>query len=424
MGWKQSHLLLVSLMAVALAGCAAAEPPAATTGITLPPQDQPTARLADTPSAPTPVPTQAAREMRLYEHRSGVFDLSLPAGWLPVDQSNGTRLLVAFVPPAGYGSRVTVDVTNEGPLAPDAVQMLAGSYIHLNFESSPAYTEISRTDLSDGRLQVVYLYEDGLGAAGRETLVVRQVGPYFTALRIFLSETDTYLLSDALDAIAASFLVDPLAIWGSEAAAVEPAALQLRGTSLWRDADGLTYFMGEVVNSSGRDLVDVQVRVALCDEAGIVLADVTQPAALTRVAAEGSSPFAAALPDLPEELSVCGQGVTAAPAEPDPRYTSTLLLDASAGYDTSRRLVIRGSVTNPGLASVTEVEIFLLVYDATDRLVGFQPAEYDPDLVLAPGASDVFEHTFPELGGTAERFVALAQARVISARSPSLLPGG
>ncbi len=380
---------------------------------------------AETPTgSPTPPPSGAALNLRSARHESGVFSLSIPAGWEEMDHSTDQRLLVSYVPPVGYGSRVTVDVTNEGPLPPAEVRALAESYVHLHYVSQPGYTEISRAELPDGRLQFVFQYSDGQGAQGRETLIVQQAGPYFAALRVFLSSADGVSTGQALEAITASFVIDPLVVWGTSVTVVASSDLPITGTTLWQDSDGVTHYMGEVRNVSPVSVAGVEVRVALCDEGGIVMAEVVEKAALDQVPPGGSTPFAVQAEGLPSGVVVCAEQATASLAGGDRTYTSALALRPRAGFDDDGRVVIEGEVGNPGLAPVTNVEVVLLVYGADDRLVGYHLIGFGPDVTLAPGETAMFIHTFPELGGIAERFATLAEGRVAIFENPSLAPGG
>lgn len=390
----------------------------ATPGPTSPP-----ATPTSTP-APTPLPTEVSREFRTYRHVSGVFEVTIPQEWEVLDSSTDQRLLVRCVPPIGYASRVTVDITNEGPLTPEQVSNLAESYIRLNYTNQGNYTEINRTELPDGRLQFVFLFDDRRGAQGRETLYIRQVGPYFSALRVFLSDKDTFQLSQAIDTIAASLAIDALAVWGTSVAAINPAELLIVNTTLWRDAEDVTHYMGEVYNASPSDITDVQVRLVLCNDSGIVSAEITQPAALEVVPVGGSSPFAILVADLPAPVTVCAEQATANPAHPDPSYTTALSLDLTAGFDRQKHLIVQGRLTNPGLSPVTDVDVVLAIYDASNRIVGYHLLAYGPQLELAPGQSVGLEVVFPELAGEAHRYLALAQGHVVMAYNRSLAPGG
>ena len=415
--------LFVPLLLTACAGLPSPATPAPTSEGQSLPVEAPTLEPSATLAPATAVPTEVPRDYRIYQHVSGVFGMTIPVDWEALDASTDQRLLVRYIPPVGYGSRVTVDITNEGPLPPYEVQALAESYVHLNYTGSDkGYTEVDRSELPDGRLQFVFLYDDGRGASGRETLYIKQVGPYFSALRVFLSEKDTFYLSEALDTMTASFVVDPLAVWGTAVAAINPAELLVINSLLWRDKDGGTHFTGEVYNASPASISNISVRVAFCTQTGIVQNEVTRAPALRVIQSGRSSPFSFTVENLPEGITVCAQQVTADPAPPMPTYTTALSIDPRARLTSAREVELSGTLTNPGLSSVTNVDAILVVYNADGQVIGQQTLSFGPDVTLAPGGSQSFDYTFPALGGEGDRFVVLAQADVVVTYNPSLAP--
>jgi len=409
------------LGALALAACAAPAPtvpPQVTDGLgVLPTATQPPAATAP----PTPVPTEATRTFASYTHPSGVFTLNLPDDWEALDESSDQRLLVRLLPPVGYGSRVTVDITNEGPLPPQEISALADSYIRLHYAAQPNYTEINRAELPDGRLQFVFQYADGRGAAGRETLYIQQAGPYFTALRVFLSNRDAPYLSGALETLVASFAPDASILWGSAVASINPAELLIANSTLWQN-DDITYYMGEVYNASPAEIMDVQVRIALCSEEGVVLAELTRPVALRTAPSGGTVPFSVAFENMPDDPQVCIEEVAAVPARPDPTYSQDLLLDTGTTVGRGGSLIVGGTVTNPTLTSMTNVEVVIVIYDAEGRVIGLESVPMEDAPQLDPGQSEAFEYTFEELGGEADRYMTFAQATTFNPSDPSLAP--
>jgi hypothetical protein len=410
------------LSALALAACAAPAPtvpPQATEGLAvLPTATQP----APATAPPTPVPTEATRTFVSYTHPSGVFTLNLPDDWEVLDESSDQRLLVRLLPPVGYGSRVTVDVTNEGPLPPQEVGTLAESYIRLHYAEQSGYTEINRSELPDGRLQFVFQYADGRGASGRETLYIQQAGPYFTALGVFLSNRDAPYLSGALETLVASFTPDASILWGSAVASINPAELLIANSTLWQDNDDITYYMGEVYNASPAEIMDVQVRIALCSEEGVVLAELTRPVALRTAPSGGTVPFSVAFENMPDAPQVCIEEVTAIPARPDPTYSQDLLLNTGTTIGRGGSLIVQGTVSNPTLASMINVEVVIVIYDAEGRVIGLEVVPMETAPQLDPGQSEAFEYTFEELGGEADRYMTFAQATMFNPSDPSLAP--
>ena len=261
--------------------------------------------------------------------------------------STNQRLLVRFLPPQGYGSRVTIDITNEGPLNLDAQRALTESYIRLRYGQTGVYTETNRSELPDGRIRILFNYNDTNGGTGLETLFIQQAGPYFVVLRVFLSDTDANKLSGALDAVVASLSVDALAAWGTRVAAINPAELLITNTAIWQDDEGFTYFAGELYNAAPSDIMDAELKLTFCGEGGVILAEVSAPIGLTIIEQGGSAPFGLALEGLQSDVTVCARQASAKPAEIIPSYTNALLLEPATGFDDDDNLVLTGKVTNP-----------------------------------------------------------------------------
>lgn len=373
-----------------------------------------------TPNA-TPAPNELLRVYVPYRNRTGVFSLSHPDDWEVIDQSNERQLLVRFLPPIGFGSRITVDVTNQGPVAPEDLDPIIESYIQLNYVETGNYTEVSRDELADGRRQIIFLYDDRLGASGRETLYIQQTGPYFSAMRVFISDRDGFFMNEAVETIVASYSVDSLAVWGTAVAAINPAEMLLLNTYVWQDRTGITYFMGELSNASRSEIFGIEMKIAFCNSAGVVLTEVEASPGLDRIRSGRSSPFVASADDLPNDVTICLQEVSARPARPDPFYTDGLSLTAEASLNFRRQLVIRGTLNNPTLVPVNNIRVILGVYDAQAQIIGYGQREYGLDLQLDPGQSVPFEYIFEEIGGTADRFTTLAQGTVVRASNPSLV---
>lgn len=371
---------------------------------------------------PSPVPANVDREFATYRDRSGVFAIAYPSDWEIVDASTDRRLLVRFDPPLGYGSRVTVDVTNEGQLSPQQVLERLQSYVQLNYAANAAYSQIGQDLLADGRLQAVFLYNDSKGGKGQETLTAQLVGPYFVVLRIFVSDSDQQMLTTALSSMAASMMVDPQAAWGSQVAAINPAELLMINKLLWQDRSKVTHYTGEVYNASPSDAGNIQIRIAICDKNGIVLKEVTGETALKIISKGATIPFSFLVEGLPTGVTICSEQITAQPARTDPIYTTALALESGARLNPRRQLMVEGTVTNPGLTVVMNVRVAIAIYDKNGTVIGFARPDLGAGLRLEPGMSQPFDFTFVNLGGTADHYVAFVEAETTATGASSLSP--
>lgn len=383
----------------------------------------PTASPLPSTPVPTAAPTQTVLTMLAYRHPSRVFALNVPEQWNVIDESTPQRIVVNLIPPAGYGSRVTIDVTNEGTLMPADVRELAESYIRLRYSERPGFIEVSRSELPDGRLQFVFLYDDHRGATGRETLTIQQVGPYFAAIQVFLSDRETASLAGTLDAIASSLAVDPLAGWGSTVAAINPAELQVGNSYLWRDRAGMSYYAGDLLNAAPSAIEAAVITVTFCDGSGIVVKELKLPTALTQIPQGGSSPFGLSVEGLPEGATICGEQAAAEPAHLDSSYTTALTLNAQVEYHQWRRdLTFDGPITNHSLVPVHRVKVILVVYDSENQIIGYAEIPLETEQQILPGQQVPFRQVIPALGGEPDHVVTLVQANVITQENHSLIP--
>jgi len=383
----------------------------------------PTLMLATPTPAMTPTTVKVFTPLNFvaYRHKSGVFSVSQPDDWEVIDSSTDQRLSVRFVPPPGFGSRVIVEATNEGVLAQDQIHNKAESYIALNYTPNPAYHEVNRSDLPDGRIQAIYDYDDTHGGTGRETLTFQQVGPFLIVLRVFLANVDEASLSAGLDTMASSLIVDPQAAWGTSVAAINPAELIVANTLLWQSGD-TTNVMGEVRNASPADATNVQAQITLCDRNGATLSPLSTGTGIKVIDRGGSAPFAISIQNLPRGVQICAQQASGEPAKPDPDYTTALSLTVTPSINSRGRLVLDSQVGNPGLAPVKNIHVALVVYDADNRVVGYGTVDSQAEILLYPGQTWSISYIFETLGGKADRYVALAEAQIVNPSNPSLNP--
>lgn len=367
--------------------------------------------IPPTPVPPTPAPTEMPREFIGYSHESGVFSIVIPDDWEARDISTDDRLLVSFDPPMGYASRIMVDVVNEGPLTPEEMRAMADSYLRLRFEDDARYTEVSRADLPDSRLQITFLYNDGHGATGRETVYLQQTGAYFSALHVFLSDKDMIHLTSALETVIGSFTIDPLAVWGSELAIINPDDLGLFRVYSWWGQDGNYYAMGEVYNAASTDAAFVMVDVTLCDVNGMVFETASNMVQLDILEQGGFAPFVVLFQDVPEGAAPCDTQARAEPADRTP-YTALAIVNLTSDFDEFGQLFVTGAVMNNGLEIVEEIDVILAVYDVEDNVIGYGVVSLG-ETQLVPGESESFEHVFEELGGQAVNFVPWVQGEIV-----------
>ncbi len=374
-----------------------------------------------TPQTPTPQPTPPTFDYTSYQHRSGVVSLLLPKEWRIIDNSTPRVIDVEFIPPAGFGSRIILTVTNEAATSEADLLAAMERTLQANYENNDAYEQVSRSAFAEEQLEVEYIYADALGARGRETVLFERRGTYLLTLRTFLAERDSVALLTALETARSSLTIDTAIVWGSPVAAANPDDLFLVNTLVWQ-ADGQTYYTGEVYNTSGTDVDDVVLQVAFCNASNAVLVEVEQPLGYEMVPSGGAVPFRIVTDGVGRAsgLQVCVTEIRGRPAVLPDNYINDLVLDAtaSASFD---RLIIRGDLTNPTLSPVTEIEVLVAAYNDQDQIVGQEIVALD-EVRLLPGETIPFNHTLFALGGVPNRFTTLTQARTFDPLDASLAP--
>lgn len=371
------------------------------------------------PQTPTPQPTPPNFDYTSFQHRTGVFTLLVPRDWQVIDQSTARLIDVEFVPPPGFGSRIYINVTNQADASEDDLLALVERTLQAGYTNDDTYEQVSRSEFVEGKLEVDYIYQDQFGARGRETVLFEQRGDYFIVLRTFLAERDAFALVTALETVRTTLEVDTAVVWGNPIAATNPDELFLVNTLAWQ-SDGLTYYTGEVYNTSPSDIDDVMLRVAFCNASNAVLVEVEQPLEYGVVPQGGSVPFSIVTDGIGRTagLNVCVEQISSKPAQPPDNYITGLALEttASASFD---RLIVRGDLSNQTLSPVTEIDVLLAAYNAEDQIIGQEIISLD-GLTLQPGETVPFTHTLQELGGTPNRYTQLTQARTISSEEASL----
>ena len=114
----------VVVVAGVLVACVEEPPPPDTPTPTTPPVVTATPEVT-----PTTVSVVAPAELVTFRHKTGVFSISQPEDWEVIDESTDQRLSVRFIPPPGFGSRVTLDVTNEGVLTAEQLHQQAEGFV-------------------------------------------------------------------------------------------------------------------------------------------------------------------------------------------------------------------------------------------------------------------------------------------------------
>ncbi len=211
-------------------------------------------------------------------------------------------------------------------------------------------------------------------------------------------------------------LVIPLGPGGVEAAkqllpTPTPLSAHVRGLACYENSVGSLRCLGEVANPNTRGLENVQVRIALKDATGEILAEGRPFAALDVIPPNGQSPFELLFTSPPGRYaSVEATVIRAEPSnEPGGRYAKLQVTSKQGGTDGLQFRVI-GKVRNASDNAAANAKVIVTAYDATNNVIGYRQQTLG-DGHLSAGATGDFSVAFAPSGGTPAHFEVAAEGR-------------
>jgi LysM repeat protein len=212
-------------------------------------------------------------------------------------------------------------------------------------------------------------------------------------------------------------LIIPLGPGGVEAAkqilpTPTPLAAKIQGLAFYETSVGSLRCLGEVANPNNRALENVQVRIALKDATGQVLAEGRPFTALDVIPPDGRSPFELLFTSPPGRYaSYEATVIRAEPSnEPGGRYAKLQIVSKQGGTDGLQFRVI-GKAHNASDQPAVNVKVVVTVYDAANNVIGYRQQPIG-DGNLAAGATADFSVTFAPSGGTPALFEVVAEGRL------------
>lgn len=170
-----------------------------------------------------------------------------------------------------------------------------------------------------------------------------------------------------------------------------PLAFAVRGLTFHRTLVGSLWCLGEVWNTTGTTLEEVQIQITLRDAEGRVLASGQGVPALDAVAARQRVPFALLFRNPPEAFARYQarplRGIAAVPGSR--RYTDLTVIE-DRGQMQGDQFLLQGQVRNTGKVTAT-VKLAVTVYDVEGDVVGMR--SHCLPVSLAPGAQSPFTMT-------------------------------
>lgn len=366
----------------------------------------------------TPIPPDA----NYHTYRHPAFSIRLPADWNVRDVSQGGIVRIEFSPPGNTGLPLTVFVLNTGAVL-NATSLLAAidQYQQAFHGDAALYTEVSRTAQGDGSWRVAGILKTPIGIRELNTFFQGE-GPLLAVSEADLTDLDAARLN-TLQAVVNTLRVNKetdLAASSLQSAAktdpdTVPGALSFGGIFGWTNRQGDFVINGQVTNQSGGPLEAIRVTAIFYDEQGVALADQQNVVPVDVLPADQTAPFTIRFRDGKPAQAVRYELQAAARSA---EYAlATYLGDDQfirgneiARYNANNYLTVSGDVVNRTQNAAYYVKAIVTVFDDGGRVVATDSA-FIPKRILLPGEAARFEATFPELGGSAIRYVVIIEGR-------------
>jgi hypothetical protein len=237
------HVLAATLTAIALVAC---DSTPTTTTPTTPPTTpgNTTTSSTQSPTATTPTPTDSpttepaktqakslskatkpavavsspekflkvkAENLKTFEHKSGLFKIDIPEGWVPTDNTKPGEAIVLWFDPT-KNALITVDIFNAPPGIDDAKMVtLLKTFLTNTFGKRPGFFMEEPITQSDKSVQIVWGYTETIqGATGRVqgNSFIEKVGDKVSLLTTGVLEHQFDDLNAAMSSVVNSYEVD------------------------------------------------------------------------------------------------------------------------------------------------------------------------------------------------------------------------
>jgi len=170
-----------------------------------------------------------------------------------------------------------------------------------------------------------------------------------------------------------------------------PLAYAIRGLTFHRTSAGSLWCLGEVWNTTGSTLEEVQVRVTLGDETGRAVATAQGVPALDAVAPGQRVPFALLFRNPPQSFAQYqAQPLRGTAALPGSSHYTDLAVVEDAGRMQGQYFLVEGQLRNTGTVTAT-TRLVVTAYDAQGAVIGLR--SHSLPAPLAPGAQSPFTVT-------------------------------
>lgn len=190
-----------------------------------------------------------------------------------------------------------------------------------------------------------------------------------------------------------------------------PLPFTIAGVNFQRSPSGVLWCFGEVENTAGVDLEQVQVGISLFDEKGQLLAFTTAFVELDVLPHGAKAPFAASFDQPPERFatyqSIPLRGLPL--AHPETYYLDLEATDLAGEGRGHASYHIAGRVRNIGNDTAARVRLIVTAYTDDGKVAGVRKVAPAED-TLAPGRSSSFEVHLLSTAGSVVTYTVRAEA--------------
>ncbi|HOU14009.1 MAG TPA: FxLYD domain-containing protein [Anaerolineae bacterium] len=171
-----------------------------------------------------------------------------------------------------------------------------------------------------------------------------------------------------------------------------PLPLDISGVALYQTPVGGVWCMGEVVNTTGSPVTNLQVQAALVAHDGTPLALSVALAAADYLAPSGRAPFAVLFKSPPSGYTdvrvslLRGETVSAITADFTP-----LDVVHPVGAVSGPQYRVTGQLVNNTGISVSRISVVVTLYDREGKVIGYRQMLFDKAVTLSPGQSKEFK---------------------------------
>jgi LysM repeat protein len=171
-----------------------------------------------------------------------------------------------------------------------------------------------------------------------------------------------------------------------------PAPIAVQGVGFYDTPVGSLWSLGEVVNTTGETLTNVQVRVMLFDAQGALVAEEDAFAAAELIASGERSPFGILFTSPPAGWANSQVSIVRGEAAGElvSSFVPVTLSDVAA-VPAEDQLQVSGNVVNgSGGQSLGSAIVIVTTYDGEGLVTGFRQRTFEPEGPVAPGGSVPF----------------------------------